>query len=142
MLPLSGGLGQGRVVNQCGVPICGPADWGGDGGGRSAWVVGLERAGRPWFHRGGAACGADRGQNVPSRFFSKCGYQLFRFWSDHGMGPPVGTEQAKFTDAFDAAFTGAVITIVRPPMRAPRATVTRSRNAGLVPGANASARTT
>ena len=52
-------------------------------------VVGLERAGRSWFHRGRAACGADRGQNVSSRFFSKCGYQLFRFWSDHGMGPPV-----------------------------------------------------
>jgi hypothetical protein len=58
------------------------------------------------------------------------------------MGPPVGTEPFKFTDAFDAAFTGAVITIVRPPRRAPRATVTRSWNAGLVPDANASARTT
>ena len=43
------------------------------------------------------------------------------------MGPPVGTEQAKFTDAFDAAFTGAVITIVRPPMRAPRANVFAER---------------
>jgi len=43
------------------------------------------------------------------------------------MGPPVGTEHAKFTDAFDAAFTGAVITIVRPPMRAPRANVFAER---------------
>jgi hypothetical protein len=55
----------------------------------SAWVVGLERARRPRFHRGRAACGADQGQNVSSRFFSKCGYQLFRFWSDHGMRSPV-----------------------------------------------------
>ena len=51
-----------------------------------------------------------------------------------------GAEQAKFTDAFDAAFIGAVITIVRPPMRAPRANVFAERWIG--PGRECLSRTT
>jgi hypothetical protein len=105
-------------------------------------VVGLERAGRSWFHRGRAACGADRGRTYRVASSRSAATNCSVSGATTGWVLLSGTEQAKITDAFDAAVVGAVITIVRPPMRAPRATVTRSRNAGLVPGANASARTT